>query len=766
MRTRAIVLSLVLWSNFSGQASSEPPGKYMPEGPGVINGRAAMVVLLGQYDSLSRSTDFFDPVGLEVHLTPTDDPDEELAYPAGSWFQPPPGRYRIWLQGDWRMTPFSGLVIWGAPVAKGGLSTVYPVGPAGRVKLPPETHVTPHLDLHLLHAGSYLEAGFPRWEISPRKPTAEVGAGMLLPVGRAVGALWDRKSRKYVALSRPFEVRDRETVEIPLEKPKGVAHLVVQAERPRVADTAADLEVGLVVKQETGERAPDLAVFTTDRAYAFWYGLTPGPAELRGESQQVFLERQQLNLQPGTIERVTAELKPRPALDVQLDLPSALRRENPVLEIRRLPLGEVLAHHALEPTADSHRFERLPPAPLEVVLQTGLGSFSRQADLSSGKDGFLVVKPELITLTGTVYYGEKGHRARLTFANAAREVEARSGEDGRYEALLLEPVQTISIELDGVDRVPYFDFFLPAVAVSREIDFHLPDGDFRVRVVDAVTRKGISKASVEIRNTYVPTEDDTRDRAEKREKAVFQSTKTGETGEARLPPLRAGTLEIRASAEGYARMSQATKAQILDVDADQTFEVLLEPVGETVSLRLHLPSGAPASGAQVLLVDSLAVGKDSFSARADENGLVQLPRMQSGILLARHPAAAFLVRVWQPKEEEREVEMEWSLPQAADRPLVLQVRDSSGTHAAARADLALRVDGRRLSGGLLAWLAGTEPRADAHGFWTGKNLPRGPVQVLAWDSRSREEVLTGQLDSQATLVTFPWSDPVEVRIVE
>jgi hypothetical protein len=183
------------------------------------------------------------------------------------------------------MTPFSGLIVWGAPVAKGGMVTVRPVEAAGRVRLPPDTELAPHLDLHLLHAGSYLEAGFPRWEISPRKAAAEVGEGMLMPAGRTVGALWDRKSRKYVALSRPFEVRGRQTVEIPLERPKGVAHLVVEVERHFIADRAADLDVGLVVKQEGGERAPDLAVFTTDRVHAYWYGLAPGsfnPAESSG----------------------------------------------------------------------------------------------------------------------------------------------------------------------------------------------------------------------------------------------------------------------------------------------------------------------------------------------------------------------------------------------------------------------------------------------------------------------------------------------------
>ncbi|HEX6201486.1 MAG TPA: hypothetical protein VF100_00705, partial [Thermoanaerobaculia bacterium] len=55
--------------------------------------------------------DVVDPRGFSVHLTPADDPGEELVHPAGVPFQPPPGCFRVWMQGgDW-ISPSSRLIV-------------------------------------------------------------------------------------------------------------------------------------------------------------------------------------------------------------------------------------------------------------------------------------------------------------------------------------------------------------------------------------------------------------------------------------------------------------------------------------------------------------------------------------------------------------------------------------------------------------------------------------------------------------------------------
>lgn len=732
---RASGLSLFLWASLAGLAQGQPS----------------------------------DPA-CEAHFTRQNDPGVELIFPCAE-ARPPAGLYHVWRQGEWRMTPFSLLVGSSGlqPVEPGVLSSL-PTVEAGRVTLPSNLEADPRLDLHLLHAGRYLDQDHPRWEISPRTPSREIGDGVLLPVGKAVGALWDRKSRKYVALSAPFEVRGREAVEVPLQRPQGVAFLVAQVERHAAAATASDLDVELFLRHGGEERAPDLKVLTAERVYGIWYGLAPGTAGLRVRSKQTFFDSPPLDLRSGGIEQVTGELRPRPALQVELDLPSPLTHEELTLQVRRLPMGEIVAAQVLKPRVPSHRFEGLPPALLEVDLLTSFGTFTRQVDLGSGADGFLLLEPELVTVRGTVYHGDQGHPAELAFTTVAQAtVKTRTDENGAYEIALVNPLRAVAVYLQGVESAPYLDFFAPAITESKELDFHLPDVEFTVRVLNAVTGEGVPGASVSVRNTYQAEDDDfeigSREKPRQEERVVSQIATTDKKGVARLPPLRQGDLEIRAFAKGYSNLPEPVQAQVLDGETDQSFEVRLEPAGETVALRLRLPDGTPAAGAEVLLTGSLFEGFNAalFSGRANGEGIVETPR-KAGFLLAKHSAAGFLVRPWQPQEGD--LDMEWALPLAAGRPLTIQVKDSSGKSAGAQAELALRVEGRRLFGPILAWLTGTHAATDSNGYWVGRNLPQGPVEILAWGARVQEEAWAGRLDAQATPVPFPWPDLVEVRAVE
>jgi hypothetical protein len=264
--------------------------------------------------------------GFAAHLTRHEDPGLDLVFPCGAWFQPHPGWYRAWLEGEWQMSRYSLLLSYAdLPFRGSGHSTVIPVVEAGRVALPPGAMVDQQVSLRVLHAGSYLEGALPRWELSRRKATSEVGAGLLMPVGPAIGALWDERRQRYTAISRPFEVKARQTVPVPLERPARAAHLVAQVQRPGVPRDAGESPLGLLLLRGGQVLRPDVEVVTAERVYAVWYGLAPGRCELRAESKQGFLAPRRLTLAAGEIARVVEALTPWISLDEPRARPAARR---------------------------------------------------------------------------------------------------------------------------------------------------------------------------------------------------------------------------------------------------------------------------------------------------------------------------------------------------------------------------------------------------------------------------------------------------------
>jgi hypothetical protein len=771
---RGLVILLAGFASLGALGTAQQPFFVDPRA-GVIDGRAAVNVVPVEFSG-GRVADFLDPTGLSAILTPADGSGDELAFAAGAWFQPPPGRYLVWLQGDWRMSPYSMLLNYAGETNKqSGLLGPLPIGPAGKVTLPAGSKSTATADsvLELLYAGSYLEGDYPRWEISHRTSAANVGDGLWMPEGKAFGALWSRRRRAYVAISRPFRVRKGETVEIPLESPHNAADLVVQLRRETTAPTAAEAQVDVSLRVKGASLQPDLKVLTATHAVAVWYGLPAGTADLRAESSRAVASKS-VQLVSGQIERVVAEMQRRPAVDVQLDLPKTLREKELSLELTSLPEKEVVANRVVAPNMDSLRVEGLPLALLAVTLKTPFGEFSQEVDLRAGGDGFVLLKPDVLTLRGQVFRGEEGHRATLAFtSDQGKTEEVKTDEQGKYEFLALQSQRRVSVSLEGSKAAAFVDIFWPAITRDRDLDFHFPEADFTVEVVDDVTGEGIANASVRIRNVYKPSSNDEPEPADGEasndsagaERIIAEEVSTDRDGVGWLPPLRRGSLEISASAEGYSELRAPVRAEVADSAKAETYHVRLEPLGATETLRLSLSNGLPAGGADVALIDSLASGGFLVPARTDAEGKVDLPRKFAGsIVLARHPDSAFLVAVWQPHDGEDEVS--WQLPPPAGRRLLVSVLDSSGQKALPRADVALWIGGRRLSGRVLAWLTQSRPMSDGDGFWAVANLPAEPVGLLAWGRRVAGDAAQGLLDSQESTVAFPWPEPVEVRAVE
>jgi hypothetical protein len=270
-----------------------------------------------------------------------------------------------------------------------------------------------------------------------------------------------------------------------------------------------------------------------------------------------------------------------------------------------------------------------------------------------------------------------------------------------------------------------------------------------------------------MRNVYSvenPSNNGGRDSEPVPEKTILQQAVTDGEGQARLPPLRQGHLELRAAAEGYRDLMEPVHAEILDEETSQTFQVFLEPLGERITLHLKRPDGQPAAGAEVLLMENLETGRGLFSTRTDTDGSALIPRQPAGaLLLGKHPDAAFLIREWRPSDND--TELTWDLRPASERNLALKLTDKWGAEAAARAELALWIEGKRLVGRTLAWLTNSRPLADSNGFWIGTNLPRTGVSVVAWSPTLRPDAQRGELDALATEVAFPWPETVEIQIV-
>lgn len=308
IRVFVLALWLGLYASASSIGGASPP--LLPDpATGNLDGKTAVAVAPTKIVNDKPQT--ISPLGFDAHLTGYDDPSVDLVFPCGVWFQPPPARYRVWIEGDWQISPFSLVIVHSGRAFRGrGLTSAVPVGEAGRVALPPNVQAS-HLTLRLLHAGSYLDGTFLRWELSRRRATSEVRDGLLMPVGLTIGALWDERTQRYTALSRPFEVKARKTVTLAFERATGVSHVVAQVQRHALDD---DPDVKVLLRRQNREVPPDLKVTMADRAYAVWYGLAPGPAELRAESTVAILDPQKLKLEAGKIERVLATLKARPAL--------------------------------------------------------------------------------------------------------------------------------------------------------------------------------------------------------------------------------------------------------------------------------------------------------------------------------------------------------------------------------------------------------------------------------------------------------------------
>ncbi len=733
---------LLTWALAAGSAAL-PSTIFLDPASGVIDGKVAVAFL----PSLPGSEEPFDPVGVEVHLTPATDLDRELVYPAGVWFQPPPGRYRVWLEGGGRISQGSLILSYsGGPFRGHGLLTHDVVEKAGTVRLSNRVETVANITLRLLHLESHNRGSFPKRELSRRVRGEKLRQGVLMPSGLILAGLFDDQAQEYTALSRPLAVTAGETAEVTPETPRAGSHLVVALDRPEPLSSFADYAEQLSAEIGETVRQPDVLAPTADRLYAVWYGLEGRYARLHLSSPQVFLQEATVPLRSGAVERYHAQLQPLPNLAVATALPPELDREPLAIEVRAGGAAEALHRATLAPATTSTTIARLPAAPLEVTLYVGPWEFREQVDLSDGKAGSVLFAPQPIYLSGSVYRGAVTHPAtlRLRPSSGGQVIVVHTNARGGYRAALFRPISLAFVELQGKAGPPFVELLRPPIRESGTRDFRLPGNDYSVLVRDARSGEPVSGAAVEIRNEARSGE------------ISSQDSMTGPDGRAGLQPLRPGQVTVVAEAQDY-YPSQPLTRPVSETDETVELMVSLEPIGDAARLSLILPDGSPAAGAGIVARPVLEAEAEIWAATADHRGEVAVPsRVHGAWLLVRHARSGFLVRQWQePAAGDAAI---WRLPLQAP-PLKILTVDPAG-EPTAWADIAVWVGGIRLAGSALAWLTQTSASSDGRGLWSTDNLPTEPFEVLAWTISGRDTARSGSWDALATPVSFPWPEAI------
>jgi hypothetical protein len=326
-------------------------------------------------------------------------------------------------------------------------------------------------------------------------------------------------------------------------------------------------------------------------------------------------------------------------------------------------------------------------------------------------------------------------------------IETLTDDAGVYSTTLWLPRDYIvRVHADG-QRAPFSE--LIAVDDSGTFDFNLPDTHYTAHVRSARDGLAISGATVVINNTW--------ESAQHGRENVVQRETTNEHGEAMLPPLRSGTVEVVAEAKGFQRSESATYT--IDGESTRTLDFTLRPVEATHSLRLLLPNGAPAANAELLATN--ASGDDSlWRGSADADGSVELPKLRSGaLLLVRHPRAASALRVWRGDDIEQSP---WKL--AAPQETVTLRIDRRDANRAAR--LAMWFEDIPVRGIALSFLTWSSAATERDGLWTARNLPRAPLRILAWQKTDPYAIASGAFDALATVSPWPLPPLFVVRAIE
>ncbi len=272
-----------------------------------------------------------------------------------------------------------------------------PLAPAGRVVLPGYP-AAPGVVLRLLDAEPAHRVGrFPPDVYRSVKPE-DWRRGVLMPDGAAIGWLWDLAEERVLALSRPFDLPPGATRRVPLSVPSGGGHLMAKLGR-ELQSIDAEEDTGVLLRGPGGKRPPDFLLPTSGVVYAFWYDLPPGPLVVEAASPSSLLPAQELQLEPGTIPFLVADMLPRPTLELELELPPELSSDRLEVVIARVDDGEEVARRKWDLGQRRDLIGGLPAALLSLRIATSRGDYVELFDLRAALDVRLALAPRLTAIT-------------------------------------------------------------------------------------------------------------------------------------------------------------------------------------------------------------------------------------------------------------------------------------------------------------------------------------------------------------------------------
>lgn len=728
----AAALSLLLVTALGAVDVIRPPDPRT----GVINGRMALMFWPAN-DTTGGTVDLYLPADdCRVVLAPWTDFTAERSHPCGQWFQPTEGRYQAWLEmGDGRISPVAATTNYGPAPAERGQLIVVPVRAGGRVALAPDVNLNAGQELSLINFDSccrkILAVPFTRRLAN----NVALHAGVMMPVGRVFTGVFDKRTRDAIAIARPVMVEAGKSITAaPWPPAAGTSDVFVSLGRPRFRQSTAEDIIELTL----GGKKPDMLFDGDDRIYAAWFGVKSGNAELGASSESFRFPARKLQLTSARVTTVREELKLLPSVRVSVLTPAdSFGDEELHVDVMPQSATQPIRMEAIR-AGEETVIAALPAEPLDVVLRFGPWRLRQSVDLTSGADANVTFDPHPIIVTGDVFYGrDRAARAEVAFEADDGLVKSVADREGRYRAVLWrgDDAYTVHVTIPDRSGPPFVDGFLP-INESRTLDLRVPRTSYTVRVVDAVSGRGIANARVGARNIFLRS-------AEEGDMTLQQRADADAEGIAHLAPLREGRLEIRAQAEGY--VDSEPVAGIVDgIDSEASFEVRMQPVGETVAVQLRTSDGRAASFAELRAVSTPhGLQRPLWNGQSDEHGVARIPRSATGAtLLIRSAQTASAIRTFDAD---------------ATKDIILQ---PAGTpirvSAPSRTRIALWIDGVRATGPAVSFLTWSGEASDATGVWQAKNLPAQPLRVLAWQKVPVQEIAAGLRDANATTIPYPW----------